>query len=164
MFSAGILEEMFSGYGLEYLYFDNSKNYALGFELFNVKKRDYELRFGNLDYQNVTGHLNLYYRNYKIIPFDAKVSYGEYLAGDVGTTFEISRSFANGAEFGVFASFTDVTTEQFGEGTFDKGIFFNIPIYKNFVNYTWKPLTKDPGSKLNRKNTLNKDVNLCPIT
>jgi len=155
MLSAGILEEMFSGYGLEYLYFNNSKNYALGFELFNVKKRDYELRFGHLDYQNVTGHINLYYRNYEIIPFDAKVSYGEYLAGDVGTTFEISRSFSNGAEFGVFASFTDVTTEQFGEGSFDKGIFFNIPIYKNFVNYTWRPLTKDPGAKLNRKNTLN---------
>jgi len=155
MLSAGILEEMFSGYGLEYLYFNNSKNYAVGFELFNVKKRDYELRFGNLDYQNVTGHLNFYYRNYKIIPFDAKVSYGEYLAGDVGATFEISRSFSNGAKFGVFASFTDVTTEQFGEGTFDKGIFFNIPIYKNFVNYTWRPLTKDPGAKLNRKNTLN---------
>jgi len=155
MLSAGILEEMFSGYGLEYLYFDNSKNYAVGFELFNIKKRDYELRFGNLDYQNVTGHLNFYYRNYKIIPFDAKVSYGEYLAGDVGTTFEVSRSFSNGAKFGVFASFTDVTTDQFGEGTFDKGIFFNIPIYKNFVNYTWRPLTKDPGAKLNRKNTLN---------
>ena len=82
------------------------------------------------------------------------MSYGEYLAGDTGTTFEISRSFLNGAEFGVFASFTDVSTEQFGEGTFDKGIFFNIPIYKNFVNYTWRPLTKDPGAKLNRKNSL----------
>ena len=87
MLSAGILEEMFSGYGLEYLYFDNSKNYQKGKQLFNIKKRDYELRFGNLDYQNVTGHLNFYYRNYKIIPFDAKVSYGEYLAGDVGTNF-----------------------------------------------------------------------------
>ena len=155
MLSAGILEEMFSGYGLEYLYFDNSKNFAVGFELFNVKKRDYELRFGNLDYQNITGHINFYYRNYKIIPFDAKVSYGEYLAGDIGTTFEISRSFSNGAKFGVFASFTDVTTEQFGEGSFDKGIFFNIPIYKNLLNYTWRPLTKDPGAKLTRKNTLN---------
>ncbi len=155
MLSAGILEEMFSGYGLEYLYFDNSKNYALGFEIFDVTKRDYDLRLGSLQYQNVTGHLNFYYRNYDIIPFDAKISYGEYLAGDRGTTFQISRSFLNGAEFGVFASFTDVTTEQFGEGTFDKGIFFNIPIYKNFINYSWRPLTKDPGAKLIRKNTLN---------
>ena len=154
MFSLGILEEMFSGYGLEYLYFNNNKNYALGFEIFNVKKRDYNMRFGTLDYKNTTGSINFFYKNYDIIPFDAKISYGEYLAGDRGTTFEISRSFINGTKFGVFATFTDVSTEQFGEGTFDKGIFFNIPIYKNIVNYTWRPLTKDPGAKLVRKHTL----------
>jgi len=96
----------------------------------------------------------MYYRNNYLIPFDAKISYGQYLAGDVGTTFELSRSYRNGAEFGIFASFTNVTEEQFGEGSFDKGIFFNIPIYKNFAEYRWRPLTKDPGAKLNRKNTL----------
>ena len=83
-----------------------------------------------------------------------KLSYGEYLAGDVGTTIEFSRTYENGMNFGVFASFTDVTSEQFGEGTFDKGIFFNIPIYGNLINYTWRPLTKDPGAKLIRRNTL----------
>ena len=39
-----------------------------------------------------------------------------------------SRSFKNGTEFGVFFSKTNVSTEEFGEGSFDKGIFFNIPI------------------------------------
>jgi len=155
MLSGGILEEMFNGLGIEYLYFDTMKSYALGFELFHVKKRDYKLRFGSLDYQTNTGFLNFYYRNNFIIPFDAKVSYGKYLAGDLGATFELSRRYKNGAELGVFASFTNVTAEQFGEGTFDKGIFFNIPIYKNFVNYSWRPLTKDPGARLNRKYTLN---------
>ena len=154
MISAGILEEMFSGVGFEYLYFKQDSNYALGIEIFDVKKRDYEMRFGTLDYKNVTGSANFYYRNYDIIPFDAKVSYGEYLAGDEGVTIELSRSFLNGTKFGVFASFTDVSSEQFGEGTFDKGIFFNIPIYGNFINYSWRPLTKDPGAKLNRKHTL----------
>lgn len=154
MFTAGILEEMFSGYGFEYLYFKRNKNYALGFEIFDVTKRDYRLRFGTLEYKNVTAHLNFYYRNYGRIPFDAKVSFGEYLAGDKGTTFEVSRSFRNGAEFGIFASFTDVSTQQFGEGSFDKGIFFNIPIYKDLVNYTWRPLTKDPAAKLIRKHNL----------
>ncbi len=154
MLTAGILEEMFNGYGIEYLYFDNKKSYAVGLEIFNVKKRDYEMQFGTLNYKNTTGALNLYFRNYNFIPFDAKISYGEYLAGDVGTTFEFSRSYLNGAKFGIFATFTDVTSEQFGEGTFDKGIFFSIPIYKNLVDYTWKPLTKDPGAKLNRKHTL----------
>jgi len=154
MISAGILEEMFSGYGFEYLYFKQDSNYALGFEIFDVIKRDYEMRFGTMKYRNITGSANFYFRNYNIIPFDAKVSYGEYLAGDEGATFELSRSFLNGTKFGVFATFTDVSSEQFGEGTFDKGIFFNIPVYGNFINYSWRPLTKDPGTKLNRKHSL----------
>ena len=154
MITAGILEEMFLGYGIEYLYFDRNINFAGGFELFSVKKRDYDLRFGSLNYETTTGFINLYYRNSYLVPFDAKASYGKYLAGDMGTTLEMSRSFANGAQFGVFATFTDVTSEQFGEGSFDKGIFFTIPVYKNLLNYTWRPLTKDPGAKLNRKHTL----------
>ena len=83
-----------------------------------------------------------------------KLSYGEYLAGDVGTTIEFSRTYENGMNFGVFASFTDVTSEQFGEGTFDKGIFFNIPIYGNLINYTWRPLTNRSWSKINKKKYL----------
>ena len=152
--SGGIFEEMFLGYGLEYLWFDPSKNYSIGFELFDVKKRDYDLRFGTLDYRNTTGHINLYYRNFHIIPFDLKTSYGEYLAGDKGITFEISRTFLSGIKFGAFASFTDVSRDDFGEGSFDKGIFFTIPIFRENINYSWRPLTKDPAQKLIRKNNL----------
>jgi len=155
MLSAGIFEEMFAGSGFEYLYSPSEKNFAIGFEVFEVKKRDYKLRFGSLDYRNTTGHINFYHRNYKYIPFDTKISYGEYLAGDVGATIQFSRSFRNGVVFGVFASFTDVSSEQFGEGSFDKGIFFNVPVFSNFINYSWRPLTKDPGAKLIRKNSLN---------
>ena len=154
MFTSGILEEMFAGYGFEYLYFDNKENYAIGLEIFDVVKRDYKMRFGTTDYKNTVGSINFYYRNYKFLPFDAKISYGEYLAGDVGTTFELSRSYINGTRFGVFATMTDVTSEQFGEGSFDKGIFFNIPIAGGIGNYTGRPLTKDPGAKLIRKHTL----------
>ena len=154
MFTGGILEDMFSGYGFEYLYFKNNTNYSIGFEIFDVKKRDYDWGFGTLGYETTTAHANFNYRNYGLIPFDMKVSYGKYLAGDIGTTIEFSRTYENGVNFGVFASFTDVTAEQFGEGSFDKGLFFNIPIYGNLINYAWRPLTKDPGSKLIRKNTL----------
>ena len=38
MITGGILEDMFSGYGLEYLYFKPDTNYAIGFEIFDVKK------------------------------------------------------------------------------------------------------------------------------
>jgi len=154
MMSAGILEDMFSGAGMEYLYFKPNTNYAYGIDIFKVRKRDYFWRFGHLDYENTLATANFYYRNYGTIPFDMRVSAGEYLAGDVGYTLEFSRTFYNGVQFGVFATFTDVTTEQFGEGSFDKGITFNIPIYGNLVNYMWRPLTKDPGAKLNRRNTL----------
>jgi hypothetical protein len=156
MVSAGLLEDMFAGYGFEYLWFNSKNSYAIGFEAFDVYKRDYQMRFGLQEYSNVTGHLNFYYRNYGAIPFDTKISYGEYLAGDIGGTFEISRSFKNGARFGVFASFTNVSSTQFGEGSFDKGITFRIPLPfgDNFINYAWRPLTKDPGQKLNRKNNL----------
>ena len=83
-----------------------------------------------------------------------KISAGEYLAGDIGSTMELTRKFSSGVEFGVFATFTDVTFKEFGEGSFDKGIFFKIPIYGNLIDYTWRPLTKDPGAKLIRRNTL----------
>lgn len=154
MFTAGILEEMFSGYGMEYLFHQQETNYAFGIEVFHVKKRDYKLRFGTLDYENVTSAVTYYHRNYGSIPFDLKFSFGEYLAGDEGFTFDISRTFRNGTKFGIFASFTDVSKEEFGEGSFDKGIYFNVPLFGNFVNYAWRPLTKDPGQKLIRKNTL----------
>ena len=154
MITAGILEDMFSGVGFEYLYFNNYANFALGFEMFDVIKRDYKMRFGTTSYSNVVSSANFYYKNYKTIPFDMKLSFGEYLAGDEGATIDFSRSFNNGTKFGIFATFTDVSTEDFGEGSFDKGVYFNIPIYQNFVNYTWRPLTKDPGARLNRKHTL----------
>ncbi len=154
MFTAGILEDMFSGYGMEYLYFKQNTNFAFGLELFSVKKRDYEWGFGHLDYENTTLTSNFYYRNYGSVPFDMKISAGEYLAGDVGSTLEFSRTFDNGVKFGAFATFTDVSRQQFGEGSFDKGIFFNIPIYGDLLSYTWRPLTKDPGAKIVRRHSL----------
>ena len=154
MASVGIFEDMFSGAGMEYLYFRPNINYAFGVDIFKVRKRDYSWRFGHLDYENTLVTGNFYWRNYGTIPFDMRLSAGEYLAGDVGFTLELSRSFYNGVQFGAFATFTDVTSEQFGEGSFDKGIFFNIPIYGNLINYTWRPLTKDPGATLNRRQTL----------
>ena len=46
MVSAGIFEDMFSGAGMEYLYFKPNKNYAFGIDIFKVRKRDYSWRFG----------------------------------------------------------------------------------------------------------------------
>ena len=164
MFSGGILENMFSGIGMEYLYFKQETNYAFGIEAFSVRKRDYQWRFGHLDYKNNMVKGNFYLRNYGSIPFDMKISAGEYLAGDKGFTVEFSRTYQGGLRLGAFASFTNVSTEDFGEGSFDKGIFFSIPIFGNMVDYTWKPLTKDPAATLVRRTNLHSLlVKLRPI-
>ena len=104
---------------------------------------------------------NFYYRNYGTIPFDMRVSAGEYLAGDIGYTIEFSRSFRNGVQFGAFATFTDVTTEQFGEGSFDKGFYFKVPLTffdaeapRGHSNFMIQPLTRDGGAKLKTHNPL----------
>ena len=154
MFSGGILENMFSGIGMEYLYFRQETNYAFGIEAFSVRKRDYEWRFGHLDYKNNMIKGNFYLRNYGSIPFDMKISAGEYLAGDKGFTIEFSRTYEGGLRLGAFASITNVSREDFGEGSFDKGVFFSIPIFGNLVDYTWKPLTKDPAATLVRRTNL----------
>tara|TARA_Y100001970_G_scaffold52859_1_gene66895 strand:+ start:16583 stop:18514 length:1932 start_codon:yes stop_codon:yes gene_type:complete len=152
--SAGIFEEMFSGYGIEYLWSKYDLPLSIGFEAFEVYKRDYDLAFGLLDYSNTTGHINFYYENEFLLPLSFHLSYGEYLAGDKGYTFDVSRRFSNGVIMGGFFTKTDVTREQFGEGSFDKGIYFKIPIYGDWFNSLWRPLTKDPGAKLLRKDNL----------
>ena len=152
--SAGIFEEMFSGYGFEYLWNRNDKPYAFGIEIFEVYKRDYDLMFGLTGYKNTTGFFNAYYENDYLVPFSIKLSIGEYLAGDRGYTFDISRKFRNGTKMGGFFTLTNVSKEQFGEGSFDKGIYFSIPISDDWLEFFWRPLTKDPGAKLIRKNDL----------
>ena len=153
MLTAGILEEMFSGYGFEYLWFDSDKNYSLGFEVFNAKKRDYELG-GTLDYENVTAHVNLYYRNYTFIPFDAKLSYGQYLAGDVGSSMNSQELLKLALDLVFLPQVQTLLVNNLVREVFDKGIFFNIPIFGDKINYSWRPLTKDPAQKLIRKNNL----------
>jgi hypothetical protein len=46
----------------------------------------------------------------------------------VGATFEIQKRFANGWSIGAFATLTDVPFEVFGEGSFDKGLIFRVPL------------------------------------
>ncbi len=153
--SAGIFEEMFAGYGFEYLWFDEKRNYSIGIESFDVQKRDYDLRFGLKDYRNTSSFINLYFVNDFLVPFDLHFSVGEYLAGDSGFTFDLSRKFKNGVVMGAFFTRTDVSEEQFGEGSFDKGLYFRIPLNGDWFRFAWRPLTKDPGAKLIRKSNLN---------
>ena len=152
--SFGILEEMFSGFGGEVLYRPFEKNFAIGVEAWRVKQRDYEQLFDHLDYETTTGHLTLYYRE-PISRILFKLKGGKYLAKDSGFTFDFSRKFRSGVSIGAFFSLTDISKEEFGEGSFDKGFYFSLPIETFFTNYSrnmtgfgLKPLTRDGAQSL----------------
>jgi hypothetical protein len=158
--SAGIFEEMYGGVAGEVLYAEPYKPWAIGVDTNWVRKRDFNQRFGFQDYDVVTGHLTGYFD----LPFynmHMNVSVGRYLAGDVGGTVEISREFVSGVVVGAFATKTDVSAEQFGEGKFDKGFFIYLPLDLFFPRSTrrgaslvFKPLTRDGGQKVRDGNAL----------
>ncbi len=150
---AGILEEMFAGIGGEILYRPFNRRYVLGLSAHKVRKRAFDQKFSLMDYENVTGHLSLY--NEWPAGVVSSVSIGEYLAGDQGGTVDVSRRYKSGFTLGVYATKTNLSAEEFGEGSFDKGFYFSIPTKLFFTDYTTghigfgiSPLTKDGGARL----------------
>jgi hypothetical protein len=124
--SFGLLERMFGGVSGELLWKPVDSRLALGAELNYVQKRDYEQRFGFLDYTVVTGHASVYYDIGS--GFTGRLDVGRYLAGDWGGTVSLNREFANGWRIGAFATFTDMPGAGPGDARFDKGLSLTIPI------------------------------------
>lgn len=153
-FSGGFLESMFAGIGTEVLYRPFFSSIAIGAELWRVKQREYDMLLGFLEdksnkYLTTTGHLNFYYMNQP-----SKILFtlrgGKFLARDSGLNFDFSRVFDNGLRIGAFFSLTDISKTEFGEGSFDKGFYFHIPLESFFTNYQkgvsgfgLRPLTRD---------------------
>lgn len=156
----GYLESMFAGFGAEWLYRPWHGPVALGVDINRVRQRNFEQDFGLRDYRVTTGHATLYLdTGWKNI--QAGISAGQYLAGDRGITLSILRSFSNGVSMGAYATKTNVSSATFGEGSFDKGIYVNIPMdallprsSPSMANITWSPLTRDGGARLGRSYSL----------
>jgi hypothetical protein len=151
--SGGIYETMFAGYGIETLYKPFGKNYSLGFEIFHVKQRSFDQRFSFKDYNTVTGHFNFGYN--LPLGIESNISFGRYLAKDDGFTFDLGRRTRSGFKAGIYFTRTNVSAETFGEGSFDKGFYFQIPMdlfstgYSgNYSTFKLSPLTRDGGAKL----------------
>ena len=150
----GVLETMYSGVGAEVLYQPFQSRVAYGLSGNWVRQRDYNKSFDHLDYQTTTGFASVYWAS----PFyniDVAVHAGKYLAKDVGATLEIRRTFNNGWMVGLWATKTDVSAEDFGEGSFDKGMFFRIPFDSLFGRNTRsgyatnvRPIQRDGGQRL----------------
>lgn len=153
--TVGYLEQMFGGVSAEVLWKPIDRRWALGAELNYVAQRDFDggLGFGVYDYRVtsgfVTGYLDLGQG------YEAKVDVGRYLAGDVGATFTLMRTYANGWKIGAFATFTNLSADEFGEGSFDKGIRMEIPVSwftgqatQRILPFSLRPLGRDGGARL----------------
>lgn len=151
--TAGLLEPMFGGVSAEVLWKPQNSRLALGAEINRAVQRGYDQRFDFRDYRVTTGHLTAYYDLNR--GYHAQLSVGRYLAGDTGATLEFDRQFDNGWRVGVFATKTNISAAQFGEGSFDKGIRLTIPIdwvtgrpSRTRLNTTIRPVTRDGGAIL----------------
>lgn len=153
-FSAGIFESMFAGFGFEALYRPFSGDMAVGVDAWRVRQRAFDQMFSFRDYETSTGHITFYYRepSSKVL---FKLIGGKYLAQDSGITLDLSREFYSGFQIGIFASRTDISKAEFGEGSFDKGFYWWMPVDLFFGDYRkqttgWglRPLTRDGAQRL----------------
>lgn len=149
----GYLERMYGGISAEVLWRPVTSRLAFGAEVNYVMQRDFDMGLGFRDYDVVTGHVSAYYDMAN--GFHVQLDAGRYLAGDWGATISIDREFRNGWSVGAFMTLTDVSAEQFGEGSFDKGVRFSIPVSwftgqpsQQRVGTTIRPITRDGGARL----------------
>ncbi len=151
--TVGYLESMYGGLSGELLWKPVDSRLGLGAELNYVRKRDFDQRLGFRDYDVLTGHVSAYLelpKNYLL-----QVDAGRYLAGDVGGTVSLTRTFNNGWRLGGFFTLTDVSADDFGEGSFDKGIRLSIPLNwllgkpsRNAYGLTIRPVQRDGGQRV----------------
>ena len=157
--SAGMVEMMFGGFGLEYLWAPHNLNTAIGSELYRLKQRDFYQELNFRDYEVTTGHFNFIYKLGKSgIILDMGI--GRYLAKDIGYTLDFSKTFKSGYKMGAYFTRTNASKIEYGEGSFDKGFYFEIPLNRTKGKETIliQPLTRDGGAKLKLLNPLKQSI------
>lgn len=157
----GYFERMFAGVGSEVMYRPYEKGWGVGMELNAVKQRSFESHFGFRDYQTLTGHLHGYWKPSFMPNSMVRVSAGRFLAKDWGAQVQFEHKFDSGVIVGAYATKTNVSAEDYGEGSFNKGFYISLPFdifqMENSVgraNIGWTPITRDGGQMLRRRGHL----------
>jgi len=157
--SVGYLEKMYGGLSTEILWKPVDSRLAFGMELNAVRQRSFDLRFGFQSYSVVTGHASAYWDIGN--GFYGQLDVGRYLAGDHGVTVTVDRVFDNGWKIGAFFTLTNVPFSTYGEGSFNKGLRFSVPLSWLTGQPTTKvsmsvmrPITRDGGTRLEVRNRL----------
>jgi len=165
--TAGYLERQYGGVSTEILWKPVNSRFALGAEVNVLKRRSFDGGLGFKpravdsvtglgaveEYDVVSGHVSAYYKFNN--GFHGQLDLGRYLAKDWGATLSVDREFANGWRVGAFATLTDVSAQEFGEGSFDKGIRITIPLdwqigqpSRRKSASTIRPLLRDGGARV----------------
>ncbi|WP_198675639.1 YjbH domain-containing protein [Aliidiomarina sanyensis] len=158
----GVLERMYSGVGGEVLYRPLDSTWAFGLDVNRVRQRDFSGAFGLRDYEVTTGHFSVYYdigRDFSFLEDSLlTLNFGQFLAGDRGVNITYQRRFDSSLTVGAYAAFTNVSSRDYGEGSFTKGFFISIPFDLFSVRPTrtrgtfgWTPIYRDGGHMLNRR-------------
>lgn len=185
----GYLETMFAGVGSEVLYRPMGSNWALGLDYNFISQRDPDSWFDTYDSdyyyydgynssncsadnvscqayvldKGTTGMLTAYYTPQWSWIKDTlfQVSAGKFLGGDKGVRVNASKQFKSGVIVGAYITKTDLTAEEYGEGSYNKGFYVSIPFDVLTVKPTtsrgtigWQPITRDGGQTLARKYSL----------
>lgn len=182
----GYLEMMFAGVGGEMLYRPLNSNWAVGVDANLISQRDPDSWFGvySDDYffydkakcddripscqayvlsQGTTGHLTGYYMpEWSLLKNTLfKVSVGKFLGGDVGGRIDFSKQFDSGIIVGAYATLTDLTSEEYGEGSYNKGFYISLPFdimtvkpSTSRATIAWEPITRDGGQMLRKQHYL----------
>jgi hypothetical protein len=154
----GYLEMMYGGAGGEVLYRPLDSDWAFGIDANYVKQRDWDdmMRFTN--YKAATGNLTAYWRPEFMDNVLVKMSVGQYLAKDKGGTLDLSKRFDSGVTVGAYATLTNVSKDEYGEGSFTKGFYISVPLdlltvrpTRSTPTISWTPLTRDGGQMLGRQ-------------
>ncbi|MEO0929256.1 MAG: YjbH domain-containing protein [Pseudomonadota bacterium] len=154
--TAGYLERMYGGLSTELLWKPVESRFGLGAELNYAAKRDSDMTFGfdEFDYDVVTGHVSAYYDLGN--GYHTQLDVGRYLAGDWGATLSVDREYDNGVRVGAYVTQTEISYDEFGDGSYNKGVRISIPQdfftgTPNRSNYgtTIRTQVGDGGARLN---------------
>lgn len=158
---AGYLERMFGGVGAEILYRPIDSPWAFGAHINRVRQRNFTGGTGFLDYEVTTGFVSAYYQMPWLSDTLLQLDAGQFLAGDKGVNVTMQKRFDSGVIAGAYAAFTNVSSEEYGEGSFTKGFFISIPFdlmsvrnTRERIGFSWVPLSRNGGQQLNRRTRL----------
>lgn len=151
----GYLERAFSGVGGELLYRQVDSPWAFGLNINRVRQRDFNGWLGFEPYETTMGHASVYYQMPWLKDSLLRLDVGRFLAGDDGVGITFARRFESGVTVLAYASFTDVSSAEYGEGSFTHGFSVSIPFdligirpSRQRVGMSWSPMSRDGGQPL----------------